>query len=749
MGLLSLIKRISNGAYGNPANRLTNAEVDNNWQQIIDLFPTPASGNTDVGKTVVLNSAKTGFDYVALPNGGVQSVVGGDNVSIDNTDPENPIVSASGVQNIVAGTNITVDNTDPKNPIVTASFTQQGKYLISGGISWSGTGLVYDVSTLEYFFNGNKTSTATQVTLGASDPSNNRFDVVVVNEAGVVSVIQGTASASPEMPPIPETELMVSAILVEAGSVAPTILSEAIYLDDPTTNWTFSTYTTGSPTGTIIFNGTTTPKQGIHCIEANADQRLGARFVRSTSFDAYQYSMFSVWVRFTSAVAPNNALNVRFENSGGSLVGNTVNLFNFGLQRNIINTWQLVVIPLTSFGSLPSTVKGFRTIMTGGTVGVPRQWDIDYMHLTNGSIPYANVPTIAFQKDGVGVGSASTLNIKEGANMTITPSVNPISGAVEYEFEAGGGGAISALTPATATNTIDNGNYQQNWNWNNLGSGIGLKLASSSTQLTGNTQVLLELRRTTLSIGAGNDSTVLNVINEDNNPSSVTKAAHFEGAIYAITTGKVGGNALYGDIGIQGNSAIRWVNGNYDGASIMSLPNGPVLQLTAPPNGNLLFQAGTGTRIDFTRSDGTHYLGTYYTGTTRQVMLLNARGSGNSYIAAGTHASVIENNSGTLKLSANTGLTANSIFTPTWQLNIVGSTNNVGIGTETPDASAKLDVTSTTQGFAPPQMTATQASAITTTSRRIIIYVTDTNGTFTSAGLWMWNGTTWKLILAE
>ena len=181
----------------------------------------------------------------------------------------------------------------------------------------------------------------------------------------------------------------------------------------------------------------------------------------------------------------------------------------------------------------------------------------------------------------------------------------------------------------------------------------------------------------------------------------------------------------------------------------MSLHNGAVLQLAAPPNGSLMFQAGTGTRIDFLRSDGTYYLGTYYTGTTRQVMLLNARGSGNSYNAAGTHASVIENNSGTLKLSANTGLTANSPFIPTRQLNIVGSTNNVGIGTDTPHASAKLDVTSTTQGFAPPQMTATQASAITTTSRRIIIYVTDTNGTFTSAGLWFWNGTIWKLITAE
>ena len=79
----------------------------------------------------------------------------------------------------------------------------------------------------------------------------------------------------------------------------------------------------------------------------------------------------------------------------------------------------------------------------------------------------------------------------------------------------------------------------------------------------------------------------------------------------------------------------------------------------------------------------------------------------------------------------------------------INGNGNVGIGTTSPSASALLDLTSTTQGFAPPEMTATQASAITTTSRKLIIYVTGTNGTFTSAGLWMWNGTTWKLILAE
>jgi hypothetical protein len=57
---------------------------------------------------------------------GVQSVVAGTNVTVDNTDPHNPVVSSTGgggsgtgtVDSVVAGNNIDVDATDPANPIV-------------------------------------------------------------------------------------------------------------------------------------------------------------------------------------------------------------------------------------------------------------------------------------------------------------------------------------------------------------------------------------------------------------------------------------------------------------------------------------------------------------------------------------------------------------------------------------------------------------------------------------------------------
>ena len=357
------------------------------------------------------------------------------------------------VDSIVAGTNVSVDSTDPKNPIVSASFSQTGKYLISGGAVWSGTGLIYDVSILSYFFNGLKSSPiTTSVTLDASDPTFNRIDGIVVDEVGNVSVVKGDASSSPVSPAIDDDQLLVQFILVEAASTEPTIAMEAIYLDDPTTNWTFSTYDTGGTgTGTINFAGTNSPKQGVNDIEASTDARRGARFVRATSFDAFQYTMMSVWVRFTgTAVATNKSLNVRFENSAGTLVGSTINLFSYGLSRSILNTWQLVVVPITAFGALPATVKGLKVIMAGGTVGVVRQWDLDYLILTNGSVPQANVPTIVFAKDGTNIASQSGINLIEGTGVTINAVNNPTNNRVDYTINASGGGG----TPAGSDNQI-------------------------------------------------------------------------------------------------------------------------------------------------------------------------------------------------------------------------------------------------------------------------------------------------------
>lgn len=56
--------------------------------------------------------------------GCILGIIAGGNITIDNSSPQYPIVSASGCANcidsIVAGDNISIDNTDPKRPIVSA-----------------------------------------------------------------------------------------------------------------------------------------------------------------------------------------------------------------------------------------------------------------------------------------------------------------------------------------------------------------------------------------------------------------------------------------------------------------------------------------------------------------------------------------------------------------------------------------------------------------------------------------------------
>src|SRR5580658_1146406 len=69
---------------------------------------------------------------------------------------------------------------------------------------------------------------------------------------------------------------------------------------------------------------------------------------------------------------------------------------------------------------------------------------------------------------------------------------------------------------------------------------------------------------------------------------------------------------------------------------------------------------------------------------------------------------------------------------------------NVGIGTVSPNASALLDLTSTTSGLLPPRMTHAQMNAIpATVATGDFVYCTDSTGFLTPATFYYYNGTAW------
>jgi hypothetical protein len=64
---------------------------------------------------------------------------------------------------------------------------------------------------------------------------------------------------------------------------------------------------------------------------------------------------------------------------------------------------------------------------------------------------------------------------------------------------------------------------------------------------------------------------------------------------------------------------------------------------------------------------------------------------------------------------------------PVWKFTSLGANFRIGIGTSSPNEAAKLEVSSTTQGFLPPRMTETQRDAITSPPSGLILYNTTFN----------------------
>lgn len=278
-----------------------------------------------------------------------------------------------------------------------------GKGLISGGAIWSGTGFTFDVSDLAYYIDGtNYSSTATQVTLSAADPSDDRFDVIVVDDAGVVSVVTGTPGTPPNVPELAWNEVGVTIVLVEAGSTTPTINYDLMYNEGvgTPTEWAVSTYSLTGAVGTINGLSTNNPFNGTYCLSGvNVNIRRGATLTRQTDINVQQFSSIQFSFRTDTLLTTSQNFNIRFRNSGGTFIGNTVNIFNWGASRTAVGVNQVVVIPLTAFGNI-TNVRGWTAIMAGGSTASLYNWTLDFIKLADSIPPQQNLGPIYLSANG-------------------------------------------------------------------------------------------------------------------------------------------------------------------------------------------------------------------------------------------------------------------------------------------------------------------------------------------------------------
>jgi len=373
------------------------------------------------------------------------------------------------------------------------------------------------------------------------------------------------------------------------------------------------------------------------------------------------------------------------------------------------------------------------------------------------------------------------------------------------------GTALSSITAATASNTINNVASAQEWQWNSLTSGVGLKLSSSSTGAASNTQTIFSVSQTganatpqtTYAADFSNTKTGASSTNialystasggtlntsilADNTSASATDYTvkiknNYSGGstpmMNILAPNLTGTNKLFTSFGkdntnnfetsytyISSGNSLNYYSltgaGQLAGTGLNITTAGKVgigitnpsatLDVISPSGGG-----GTGIRLYQAVNNATASIS--YASIDFQVpsgingqFLTTASNYFNASVNLASNSIGLTSYGTQLFLGSSGYMTFNAGgLTPTDEAMRITSSKNIGIGTSTPSASAILDLTSTTKGFLPPRMTATQASAISSPAKGLILYATDTNGTFTSAGLWMYNGTIWKLILAE
>lgn len=301
-----------------------------------------------------------------------------------------------------------------------------GDGVISGGIvTWTGTGLIFNISACTYILNGIRYSSPfTTKTLAAADPTNPRIDVFAVNTSSLVEVIQGTPASNPVEPEgDTATTLGLTNVTINAGATTPNNVTRDLIYDENVETWT-KTFTQSA--SSVDYANTTTPNTGTKCILVT----MGAGFVflnfsKAVPLDISNYKSISFAIRLTTALTSNTILSVRFQNGSN----NVSNLFqigannNVGFNRNLAGVYQVITIPFNNT-NLKFTNNAFTTIRIG-TQNAAATYRLDTIQLNGGINNPTGGGTIPSNSFGFVNGSTGT-----ASSTTATDTLNVVGSGI-------------------------------------------------------------------------------------------------------------------------------------------------------------------------------------------------------------------------------------------------------------------------------------------------------------------------------
>jgi len=525
-----------------------------------------------------------------------------------------------------------------------------GDGVISGGIvTWTGTGLIFNISACTYILNGIRYSSPFSTkTLAAADPTNARIDVFAVNTSGQVEVIQGTPASNPVEPEgDTTTTLGLTNVTINAGATTPNNVTRDLIYDENVETWT-KTFTQSS--ASVDYANTTSPNTGTKCILVT----MGAGFVylnfsKAVALDISNYKSLSFAIRLNSALTSNTILAVRFQNGSN----NVSNLFqinssnNVGFNRNLAGVYQVITIPFNNT-NLKFTNNAFTTIRIS-TQNAAATYRLDTIQL-NGGI---NNPTgggttpsnsFGFVNGSTGTASSTTatdtLNVvgsglitTSATGKTLTIASNQIATSSILGRVTAGTGNIETLTGTQATTLLDvftsslkglapaSGGGTTNFlradgTWAAPTGGGGMSIGGSITSATAgsvlfagtsgvlqqdNANFFWDDTNNRLGIGTTTPENDLHInrsfngitiaqVSNLNNPTGVLSGARF----HAITTGSSLNNNLYLGITSSAATAYKFINpaDAYIYKTNSSEPHGHIVILNDNNNGAIKFGGG-------------------------------------------------------------------------------------------------------------------------------------------------------------
>lgn len=244
-----------------------------------------------------------------------------------------------------------------------------GTILLSGGgVAWN-QNLDFTVSAAVYLIAGTQYASAqTNLTLGAADPTNDRIDIIAVDNTGIAIVIAGTPAPTPAAPDVdPATQLRLTFVYVAAAATVPSNVANVdIYLEN-------TEYTSSTNSGNFVLASTNNPFAGTKDIEAtNGASGNRVDLVKpSGTLDLTQYTSLVLQIRSKAAWPSAKSVSVVWMN-GAAVVGSAVAIKTgvLGFDSSIIGSYQQVVIPISSFGTGASPVDRVRISIAGGGAAI-------------------------------------------------------------------------------------------------------------------------------------------------------------------------------------------------------------------------------------------------------------------------------------------------------------------------------------------------------------------------------------------